>query len=81
MGVSAVTLEARGKLRDFAEDCEPGILMGDNRGFYLIAYLSWYVLPINRIVPHWPLDFVVTMLAGAILLYHGFMEALDEWNS
>ena len=55
-------------------------------GFYLIAYLFWYIpvletLPSSTRTPpepfpwHWPLDFTATALAGGILLYLGFDRA------
>lgn len=48
-------------------------------GFYLLAYLFWYILPMNRVVPHWPLDFAVTAIAGVLLLCHGFLEILRKY--
>ena len=46
-------------------------------GFYLVAYLFWYIPPSNRIVPHWPLDFAITAISGVLLLYFGFNEVLQ----
>jgi hypothetical protein len=55
-------------------------------GFYLVAYLFWYV-PALRALPdslrdppprfpwHWPLDFLATGLAGSVLLVLGFGRA------
>lgn len=55
-------------------------------GFYLLAYLFWYVPPLaglpgsvrdppERFPWHWPLDFASTGLSGAVLLYLGFHRA------
>ncbi len=57
-------------------------------GFYLLAYLFWYVPALARLPQslrdppeqfpwHWPLDFVSTGLAGAVLLYLGFGWATE----
>lgn len=57
-------------------------------GFYLVAYLFWYI-PVLARVPgsvweplppfpwHWPLDFLATGIAGTILLILGFVRALE----
>lgn len=55
-------------------------------GFYLLAYLYWYIpalesLPTSFLNPpqpfpwHWTLDFVATGLTGVILLILGFSRA------
>lgn len=55
-------------------------------GFYLIAYLFWYIPALTGLpgsVPrppapfpwHWPLDFLATGVAGGILLVLGFRRA------
>lgn len=55
-------------------------------GFYLVAYLFWYIPalwalpgsvrdPPPRFPWHWPLDFVATGLAGGVLLFLGFRRA------
>lgn len=57
-------------------------------GFYLVAYLFWYIpalkgLPESvRDLPapypwHWTLDFLATGVAGAILLFLGFRRATE----
>lgn len=57
-------------------------------GFYLLAYLFWYIpvlagLPVSVTNPpapfpwHWPLDFLATAVAGAVLLFLGFLRATD----
>lgn len=57
-------------------------------GFYLVAYLFWYLpalgaTPASLWAPpapfpwHWPLDFVATGVAGAILLFLGFDRARE----
>jgi hypothetical protein len=46
-------------------------------GCYLFAYLFWYIPPSNRVVPHWPLDFAITAISGALLLYFGFNDVLQ----
>lgn len=57
-------------------------------GFYLLAYLFWYVpalsgLPRSVRDPpeqfpwHWPLDFVSTGLAGSVLVGLGFRRATE----
>lgn len=57
-------------------------------GFYLVAYLYWYIPalyalpgsvrdPPPRFPWHWPLDFVATGLAGSVLLFLGFSRATD----
>ena len=41
-----------------------------------IALLLWsliYIRESNRIVAHWPLDLIVTLLAGVILVYTGIL--------
>jgi hypothetical protein len=55
-------------------------------GFYLVAYLYWYV-PALKALPeslgdppapypwHWTLDFAATGVAGGILLFLGFRRA------
>lgn len=57
-------------------------------GFYLVAYLFWY-LPALRGLPdsasdppgqypwHWTLDFVATGVAGGVLVYLGFRRATE----
>lgn len=55
-------------------------------GFYLLAYLFWYVPalaglpgslrdPPDQFPWHWPLDLVATGLAGGVLLLLGFRRA------
>jgi amino acid transporter len=57
-------------------------------GFYLVAYLYWYVpalasLPGSVREPpasfpwHWTLDFFATGVAGAVLLFLGFRRATE----
>lgn len=58
-------------------------------GFYLVAYLYWYI-PVLKELPgsltdppkpypwHWTLDLAATGIAGAILLYLGFGRATDS---
>lgn len=57
-------------------------------GFYLVAYLFWYLpalvkLPRSAWDPpeqypwHWTLDFVATALAGGVLLFLGFRRATE----
>ena len=57
-------------------------------GFYLVAYLYWYIPalwalpdsvrdPPPRFPWHWPLDCLATGLAGAVLLYRGFRRATE----
>ncbi|MFC7142529.1 hypothetical protein ACFQMA_22170 [Halosimplex aquaticum] len=57
-------------------------------GFYLLAYLFWYQEALAELPgslrnppgdypPHWPLDFAVTGLVGAVLTYLGFRRAAD----
>ena len=46
-------------------------------GFYLVAYASWYFDPRNRVVLHWPIDLLVTILSGLLLVYYGFYELLE----
>lgn len=57
-------------------------------GFYLLASLFWYLEALAELPgslrdlpgdypPHWPLDFVVTGLAGGVLTYLGFRRATD----
>lgn len=41
-----------------------------------IALLLWsliYIPESNRVVAHWPLDLIVTLLAGVILVYTGIL--------
>lgn len=57
-------------------------------GFYLIAYLYWYI-PALKELPHsvrdppspfpwhWTLDFLATGIAGGTLLYLGFSRATE----
>lgn len=57
-------------------------------GFYLVAYLYWYVPalaalpdsvrdPPPRYPWHWTLDFLATGLAGSVLLFLGFRRATE----
>lgn len=57
-------------------------------GFYLIAYLFWYIPALSTLPQsvrdppgqfpwHWPLDFVATALTGGILLLFGFRRATE----
>lgn len=57
-------------------------------GFYLVAYLYWYIRalaglpgtvrdPPPRFPWHWPLDFIATGLAGAVLLFLGFRRGTE----
>ena len=57
-------------------------------GFYLLAYLFWYVpalvgLPGSLRDPptgfpwHWSLDFVVTSVTGTVLVFLGFRRATE----
>lgn len=57
-------------------------------GFYLIAYLYWYI-PVVKDLPesfqdppspfplHWTLDFLATGLTGIVLLILGFQRAVE----
>lgn len=57
-------------------------------GFYLVAYLYWYI-PALKALPdsirdppspfpwHWTLDFLATGMAGGVLLYLGFRRATE----
>lgn len=55
-------------------------------GFYLLAYLFWYLPALSRLPrsvrdppgqfpAHWPLDFAATALSGCVLLVLGFRRA------
>lgn len=55
-------------------------------GFYLLAYLFWYIPALKALpdsVPdpstpypwHWTLDFIATGITGTVLLYLGFERA------
>ncbi|WP_435175435.1 hypothetical protein [Halorussus sp. AFM4] len=57
-------------------------------GFYLLAYLFWYVPALARLPRsardppeqfpwHWPLDFATTALSGGVLLLLGFRRATE----
>lgn len=57
-------------------------------GFYLLAYLYWYVPALVRFPEsvrdppdgfpwHWTLDFVVTLLTGVVLVVLGFSRATE----
>ncbi len=57
-------------------------------GFFLIAYLFWYIpalvsLPNSLRDPpepypwHWTLDFAATAVSGSLLLYLGFRRAFE----
>lgn len=60
-------------------------------GFYLLAYLFWYIPALLRLPQsvrdppeqfpwHWPLDFSSTGLSGGILLLLGFRRATELTN-
>lgn len=57
-------------------------------GFYLLAYLFWFIPALSRLPEsvrdppeqfpwHWPLDFVATGLTGVVLLLMGFRRATE----
>lgn len=57
-------------------------------GFYLLAYLFWYLPALLRLPEsvrdppegfpwHWTLDFLVTGLTGSALVFLGFQRATD----
>lgn len=57
-------------------------------GFYLVAYLYWYVPALVRFPRslwdppagfpwHWSLDFVATGVTGSVLLFLGFRRATE----
>lgn len=57
-------------------------------GFYLLAYLFWYIPALGRLPRslgdppsqfpwHWPLDFTATGLTGSVLLFLGFRRATE----
>ena len=61
-------------------------------GFYLVAYLYWYIPalwplpdsirdPPARYPWHWPLDFLATGITGSILLFLGFQRATELTSS
>jgi hypothetical protein len=52
----------------------------------LFGYLLIYALPQGRLVPHWPLDMIITFLTGAIILAYaiwgiGKKSNPDECNT
>lgn len=60
-------------------------------GFYLVAYLYWYVPALARLPGslryppegfpwHWSLDFVATGVTGSVLLFLGFRRATELSN-
>lgn len=68
------------------------LALDDHRGFYLLAYLFWYIpalaeLPRSVRDPpgqfpwHWPLDFAATGVAGGVLLLLGFRRATEFADS
>lgn len=40
-------------------------------GLLLLGYLSVYLSPRGRIVAHWSLDMVITLVAGVVMLAYG----------
>lgn len=48
--------------------------------FLLFGYLLIYAKPRGRLVPHWPLDMVITFLTGAIMLAYAIWDADEKGN-
>jgi hypothetical protein len=44
----------------------------------LLGYLLIYALPRGRLVPHWPLDMVITFQTGAIMLAYAIWNTNDK---
>ncbi len=47
----------------------------------LFGYLLIYAIPRGRLVPHWPLDMVITFLTGAIILVYAIWDTGEKGDS
>lgn len=47
-------------------------------GIFLLGYLSVYNIPKGHIVPHWPLDMVITVVAGVLMFVYVVLDQTKE---
>lgn len=46
--------------------------------FLLFGYLLIYAIPRGRLVPHWPLDMVITFLTGTIMFAYAIWDTSEK---